>query len=301
MGCLELIPPRARAGSPKGLPSREEEVAGAGAGWELGSAARKSHSPRLLCTEGSRKTVWGPSGRQGPSGSQGRQNPDNLAKPGFPQRPSLFLRATIPRPGSPGVGSRPLRLPQVPSGPQSPGLAGEQVPTPTCLCTWKWGGISRLPSCLSPASLLPFSLLCTGPPQARRRPGGTQPSGRTWPAPSSSFQWAPAGPRWETRRVGDWGTEDEDQVILTRGRCLPEVQRPFAQGPPRRIEIEGVQTALWLRGALFWLKIVSLHHYSQDRSCSVPRFSSKDKNVNKAIFQPNISVSIKNMAIRSRL
>ncbi|XP_045708144.1 collagen alpha-1(I) chain-like [Phyllostomus hastatus] len=208
-------PSEGRSGGPqKGSCLGRRRLQGPGTGWELGSAARNSRSPRLLCTEGSRRTVCGPSVRRGPSGSQKRQDPDNLAKPGFPQRPSP-LRAAIPRPGSPGVGSRPLRLPQVPSGPQSPGLAGEQVPTPA----HGSGEASRgcppashqLPFSLSPCSI-PVPLEPEGDPVAPSPPGGPGPR---HPAPSSG-------------RLQD-----------------PEVQRPFAQAAPARgIEIEGVQTAL---------------------------------------------------------
>lgn len=80
------------------------------------------------------------------------------------------------------------------SGPQSPDLAGR-----TCARSRQSLllilSTSRLSSSPSPASLLPFSLLCFGPPSSQMEASDTQPSSSTRLSPSGSLHWALAGPR----------------------------------------------------------------------------------------------------------
>lgn len=96
-------------------------------------------------------------------GLPGALRPSDLGRAWLPAasapapRPAPSSPATAAKPRLRSPSSCPRGLPQVPAGPQAPGLAGKQVPAPAGLSTWEWEAPRGCPP--APASpQLPFSL-----------------------------------------------------------------------------------------------------------------------------------------------
>lgn len=189
------------AGPPEWLPSREEEVSGAWSWVGVGISRPKRPLSQTPLRRGQSQDGLGPF-----------RPPRTLRLPGAPgprQLGQAWLPAaavTPPQNGDPQAGKPWSGLPTSRAAPRSlrPAIPRPSWRTGSRPRTWKWGGTSTLPSCFSPASLLPFSLLCTGPlnpggdPVAPSPPGGP---GLRHRAPSSGRLQDPG------ERPGGLGTE----------------------------------------------------------------------------------------------
>ncbi|XP_058391102.1 uncharacterized protein LOC131400369 [Diceros bicornis minor] len=168
-GCLGLVFPGAGK-----TPKESHFLDAQGSRYpELGVRLQPPALPDSLAP-GPARAVGGSSGRRGPSGSQGRRAPAAFA--------GLASPAAAPPPQQ-----RPPGLVAPESGPPrsaGPGPLGPAMPRPERRTGSRsrlslplgFGEAPRLPSCRSPASLLPFSPLCMGPPQARRPDGTRRPA-----------------------------------------------------------------------------------------------------------------------------